>query len=163
MFWCLLLFTYICSNKYDIVLSLRPRTLKHEILYGCHTLCFNVIFERDIVSHVLLFVRLTVVFSSHMDVKVNNVLVQLGCDAFIYLCCANCVFKVTWYMSPERQFRWSVRIVAWAVYSWSRGLCLWRQSRSRVTPPSRYDLDKRYTAVALRPWQVYCQPYNISC
>jgi hypothetical protein len=26
-----------------IVLSLRPKTLKHEMLYGCHSLCFNVI------------------------------------------------------------------------------------------------------------------------
>jgi hypothetical protein len=126
------------------------------MLHGCHSLCFNVIFKRDIVSHFLLFVRLTVIFSSHMDVKVHathglyNVLVQLSSDAFIYLCCANCVFKVTRYLSPERQFRWSVQIVAWAVCSRSRGLCLWRQSRSRITPPPRYDLDKRY---ALRPWQ----------
>jgi hypothetical protein len=59
------------------------------MLHGCHILRFNVIFERDIVSHVLLFVRLTVVFSSHMDVKVHathglyNVLVQLASDAFM--------------------------------------------------------------------------------
>jgi hypothetical protein len=89
------------SVKNRIVLSLRPKTLKRELLYGCHSLCFNISFERDIISHVLLFVRLTEVFSSHVDVKVRathglyNVLVQLASDAFIYLCCGNCVFKVT--------------------------------------------------------------------
>jgi hypothetical protein len=49
--------------------------------------------------------------------------------------CRLCV-KVTWYMSSERQFRWSVQIVALAVCPWSRGLCLWRQFRWRVTAPS---------------------------
>jgi hypothetical protein len=71
------------------------KTLKHEMLHDCHSLCFSVSSERDTVSHVLLFVRLIVVFSSHMDVKVHathglyNVLVQLatcsdaiGCNTY---------------------------------------------------------------------------------
>jgi hypothetical protein len=59
------------------------------MLHGCHSLCFNDSLERDIVSHVLLFVRLIVVFSSQMDVKVHatqglyNVLVQLANDALM--------------------------------------------------------------------------------
>jgi hypothetical protein len=121
------------------------------MLHGCHTLCFHVIFERDIVSDVLLFVRLIVVFSSHMDVKVHatrrlyNVLVQLRHDAFIYLCCANRVFKVTWYMSPERQFAYislpGPCVHGHVVYAYDVSPIL-ALRRPRVTPSSRYDLDK---------------------
>jgi hypothetical protein len=92
--------------------SLRPKTLKHEMLQGCHSLCYNVSFERDIVSYVLLFVRLIVVFSSHMDVKVHathglyNILVQLatcsdaiGCNVYPFpaptYCYNNVLFVAT--------------------------------------------------------------------
>jgi hypothetical protein len=32
----------------SIVSSLRPKTLKHEILYGCYSLCFNVIWQYHV-------------------------------------------------------------------------------------------------------------------
>jgi hypothetical protein len=72
------------------------------MLHGCHTLCFNVSFERDIVSHVLLFVRFIVVFSSHMDVKVHathglyNVLVQLAGDAFMLIMLLDIAASAVW-------------------------------------------------------------------
>jgi hypothetical protein len=158
-------------------MSRSKLTIKHEILYDCHSLCYNVSFERDIVSNVLLFVRLIVVFSSHMDVKVHathglyNVLVQLASDAFIYLCCANCVFKVTRYMSPTVSYVEAYKsllgpcVHGHVVYAYdvSPVLALFRRRVTTSTSVTRYDLDKRYTAVAVRPSQVYCQPYNISC